>query len=239
MGPPYFRRSLYSLVSASPCGAARACGSRPYRSNPASRLTLLVRPPPPSIYSANVVKYCCTSTHEALASGCSTVRPLWSAAGRPEPGHAGAHHSQVDRGRTTPANLSLSHPECNRVAGQILWTQLRRDAVGEAPKKRSLSAEFWYETLLAAAPSSRVPSPSDPRFQIISAIESSVTIAECSSIHDLADLENRFGKGSWLKRKGQAIIRLEDGTIRRAELHWYEAHGIGRRWIKVKRYLDL
>ncbi|MBI4420725.1 MAG: HNH endonuclease [Gemmatimonadetes bacterium] len=142
-------------------------------------------------------------------------------------------------GRTTRANLTLSHPHCNRRAGRALWLERRGGPTGHAAENQVRVAEFWYENLLAIMPSSRVPSPRDPAFQIIGAIESSVTIAEGSGIRELETLEKLFGKGSWLKRKGQAIIRLKDGTIRRAELHWYEAHGIGRHWIKVKRYLDL
>src|SRR5262245_48115541 len=45
------------------------------------------------------------------------------------------------------------------------------------------------------------------------------------------------GEGRWRKMKGVARIRLADGSVRRAELHWYEAHGIGKKELKVKRYL--
>ena len=51
-------------------------------------------------------------------------------------------------------------------------------------------------------------------------------------------LRKQFGAGRWRKLKGIAVIRFEDGTERRAELHRYEAHGIGRRKIKVKQFLD-
>ncbi|HEX5725678.1 MAG TPA: hypothetical protein VFX98_09460 [Longimicrobiaceae bacterium] len=54
----------------------------------------------------------------------------------------------------------------------------------------------------------------------------------------LARLRKAFGEGRWRKRKGVATVRLADGSIRRAELHWYEAHGIGRRKLKLKRFLD-
>jgi len=140
-------------------------------------------------------------------------------------------------GRTTRSNLSLSHPECNRRAGQALWFALRRGAA--VPEKRTLAATFWYESLLAPSPSSRVPIPRDVKFQIIGAIESAVAIAEGSAIRERESLVRSFGKGSWLKRKGRAIVRLSDGSLRRAELHWYEAHGIGRRQLRIKRYLDL
>jgi hypothetical protein len=51
-------------------------------------------------------------------------------------------------------------------------------------------------------------------------------------------LRRRFGKGRWRKLKGIAQVRLYDGTIRWAEVHWFEAHGIGRRFMRIKRYLD-
>jgi hypothetical protein len=33
-------------------------------------------------------------------------------------------------------------------------------------------------------------------------------------------------------------VELRDGSVRLAELHWYEAHGIGAREYKIKEYLD-
>jgi hypothetical protein len=51
-------------------------------------------------------------------------------------------------------------------------------------------------------------------------------------------LKKRFGKANWRKLKGFATVRLDDGTIAEAEVHWYEAHGIGKRWMKIKRYLE-
>jgi hypothetical protein len=79
---------------------------------------------------------------------------------------------------------------------------------------------------------------SDPSFEIVGQIRSIEIIAAGSSIRDLAHLERRFGRGNWRKLKGVATVRIEDGTIAEAELHWYEAHGIGKRWMKIKRYLD-
>jgi hypothetical protein len=138
-------------------------------------------------------------------------------------------------GRT---NLTLSHPDCNQQAGLALWLKVRREPDSRTAEKGPVTPEFWYQDLMAAAPSSRVPRPSET-FQIISAIERGVTIAEGSSIRELDVLVREFGEGRWLKRKGQAVIRMSDGTVRRAELHWYEAHGIGRRYIRIKRYLTL
>jgi hypothetical protein len=54
----------------------------------------------------------------------------------------------------------------------------------------------------------------------------------------LRRLRKQFGPGRWRKLKGVATVRLASGSIRKAELHWYEAHGIGRRKMKIKRFLD-
>jgi len=75
-------------------------------------------------------------------------------------------------------------------------------------------------------------------FEIIGQIRGIQTIAIGSRIRDLPYLEKRFGAGNWRKLKGFATVVLRDGTIAEAELHWYEAHGIGRRWMKIKRYID-
>lgn len=75
-------------------------------------------------------------------------------------------------------------------------------------------------------------------FEIISQIHGVETIATGHGIRDLAALQEHFGRGNWRKLKGFATVRLEDGTIAEAELHWYEAHGIGKRWMKIKRYFD-
>jgi hypothetical protein len=75
-------------------------------------------------------------------------------------------------------------------------------------------------------------------FEVVSPITDIETIAIGNSIRELPRLQGQFGKGRWRKLKGIARIRLDDGTIRFAELHWYESHGIGKRTIKVKRFLD-
>ena len=75
-------------------------------------------------------------------------------------------------------------------------------------------------------------------FEILGEISGVETIATGSSIRDLGRLEKRYGRGRWRKMKGVATVRLASGRVRRAELHWYEAHGIGRMEIKRKRYLD-
>lgn len=75
-------------------------------------------------------------------------------------------------------------------------------------------------------------------FEIISEITDIERIAVGSSIRDLARLRKQFGAGRWRKLKGIATVRLANGRIRKVELHWYEAHGIGKRKLKIKRYLD-
>ncbi|MGH8596947.1 MAG: hypothetical protein ACREXT_09855 [Gammaproteobacteria bacterium] len=75
-------------------------------------------------------------------------------------------------------------------------------------------------------------------FEIIGEITSVETIAAGSGIRDLRRLRRSYGKGRWRKMKGMAQIRLSNGRLRLAELHWYEAHGIGKRELKRKRYMD-
>ena len=75
-------------------------------------------------------------------------------------------------------------------------------------------------------------------FEIISDIQEIETIATESSIRDLARLRKVYGPGRWRKVKGVAHVRLQNGRVRIAELHWYEAHGIGKKEVKRKRYLD-
>lgn len=75
-------------------------------------------------------------------------------------------------------------------------------------------------------------------FQIIGPVRRIETIASGEGIRDLVYLEERFGQGDWQKLKGLATVRIEDGTIHEAEIHWYEAHGVGKRWVKIKRFLE-
>ena len=62
-------------------------------------------------------------------------------------------------------------------------------------------------------------------------------IAAGPAIRELARLRRIHGAGWWRKLKGTAMVRLPDGSVCRAEVHWYEAHGIGRKELKVKRLL--
>lgn len=74
-------------------------------------------------------------------------------------------------------------------------------------------------------------------FDIIGEIEEIETIAIGGKIRDIMRIQKQYGLGRWRKLKGIAKVRLETGRIRRAELHWYEAHGIGRKKMKIKRFL--
>jgi hypothetical protein len=76
------------------------------------------------------------------------------------------------------------------------------------------------------------------RFEIVGPIENIEVIAVGHKIRDLAYLQKTYGPGRWRKLKGSASVKLPNGAVRRVELHWYEAHGIGRKDIKIKRYLD-
>jgi hypothetical protein len=75
-------------------------------------------------------------------------------------------------------------------------------------------------------------------FELISQIEDIETIAIGSGIRDVARLRKMYGRGRWRKLKGVGRVRLLDGSEYEAELHWYEAHGIGRKEVKVKQLLD-
>jgi hypothetical protein len=74
--------------------------------------------------------------------------------------------------------------------------------------------------------------------EVVGPIEHIETIAVGRSIRVLPTLRKRYGPGKWRKMKGIGKVRLQGGIIRLAELHWYEAHGIGRKRMKVKRYLE-
>ena len=75
-------------------------------------------------------------------------------------------------------------------------------------------------------------------FEIIGRIQEVETIAVGRRIRELMRLQMQYGLGRWRKLKGVANVRLVSGRIRRAEVHWYEAHGIGRKKMKIKRFLS-
>ena len=75
-------------------------------------------------------------------------------------------------------------------------------------------------------------------FELAGEITEIETIAVGGKIRDIERLRKSYGSGRWRKLKGVALVRLEDGTESDAELHWYEAHGIGRKEMKIKALLD-
>ncbi len=75
-------------------------------------------------------------------------------------------------------------------------------------------------------------------FELIGAIANSETFAVGTRIRELDRLRRVYGHGRWRKRKGIATVRLSDETVHQAEVHWYEATGIGRKELKIKRLLD-
>jgi len=75
-------------------------------------------------------------------------------------------------------------------------------------------------------------------FEIVGEISDIETIATGREIRILSILRRRYGGRNWRKLKGRAKIRLSDGSIRIAEVHWFEAHGIGKRKMRIKRFLD-
>ena len=75
-------------------------------------------------------------------------------------------------------------------------------------------------------------------FEIVGPITEVETIAAGRSIRQLSRLRRQHGHGRWRKLKGIATVRLASGELQRAEVHWYEAHGIGRVRHKIKRFLE-
>jgi len=75
-------------------------------------------------------------------------------------------------------------------------------------------------------------------FEIVGEITDIEIIATGASIRDLVRLRKFYGRGRWRKLKGIALVHLPDDTFSRAEIHWYEAHGIGKRELKIKQLLN-
>lgn len=75
-------------------------------------------------------------------------------------------------------------------------------------------------------------------FQVIGPISDIEIIAVGGKIRILHFLQQEFGRGRWRKLKGTAQVRLANGDVRIAEVHWFEAHGIGKKFLRIKRYLD-
>ena len=75
-------------------------------------------------------------------------------------------------------------------------------------------------------------------FEILGELSVVEIIGVNLSVRESADLKARYGGRRWRKLKGIGTVRLVSGSVRRAELHWYEAHGVGKRKMKIKRLLD-
>ena len=75
-------------------------------------------------------------------------------------------------------------------------------------------------------------------FEIVGEITDVEIIATGRGIRRLNQLRKRHGGRRWRKLKGNATVRLMNGSLRRAEIHWYEAHSVGRKGLKIKRFLD-
>jgi hypothetical protein len=75
-------------------------------------------------------------------------------------------------------------------------------------------------------------------FEIVGPITDVEAIAVGGSIRQLSRLRREYGRGRWRKLKGVAMVRVVGGDFRRAEIHWYEAHGIGSVRHKIKRFID-
>jgi hypothetical protein len=74
-------------------------------------------------------------------------------------------------------------------------------------------------------------------FEIVGALRDVETIASGRSIREFRRLKRAYGAGRWRKMKAVATLRLQDGSTRTAEVHWYEAHGVGRKELKIKRFI--
>ena len=94
-----------------------------------------------------------------------------------------------------------------------------------------------YCALRAIDPAARARQVLAMHFEILGEISGIETFATGSGIREIARLRRIYGRGRWRKRKGTARVRLSDGSIHVAELHWYEAAGIGRKEFKIKHLL--
>jgi hypothetical protein len=77
-----------------------------------------------------------------------------------------------------------------------------------------------------------------PVRRIIGRVTVIENIAVGAKIRDMRRLQRQYGRGRWRKVKALATVELADGRVRSAEVHYYEAHGVGRKDVKVKRFLD-
>ena len=76
------------------------------------------------------------------------------------------------------------------------------------------------------------------KFEVVGSTSNLEVVAAGTNVRVRRQLRKLYGQGRWRKLKGVATVRLQNGALRKVELHWYEAHGVGKRDIKIKRYLD-
>jgi hypothetical protein len=76
------------------------------------------------------------------------------------------------------------------------------------------------------------------KFEVVGQVAHIEVIASGSGVRVRRYLRKAYGPGRWRKLKGIATVRLPNGALRKVEVHWYEAHGIGRKELKIKRYLE-
>ena len=76
------------------------------------------------------------------------------------------------------------------------------------------------------------------KFELVGSIANVEVIAAGRGVKIRSYLNKAYGDARWRKMKGTATVRLPSGALRTVELHWYEAHGMGKRDVKIKRYLD-
>jgi hypothetical protein len=75
-------------------------------------------------------------------------------------------------------------------------------------------------------------------FRLLGEITQIEVIAKGPAVKSRNRLSEKYGKGNWRKLKGTANVQLPNGAQRLVEIHWYEAHGIGKKDLKIKRFLD-
>ena len=120
----------------------------------------------------------------------------------------------------------------------------RRDRDLKVAPTSVFSYRFWLGLLIQIRFPRAIlllvnPRPNRPAdFQIIGKISHARTFATGSGIREIARLRRVYGEGRWRKRKGITTVLLPDGITRTAEVHWYEASGIGRFECKIKRFID-
>jgi len=76
------------------------------------------------------------------------------------------------------------------------------------------------------------------KFFVVGKIRNAQTFARGRKIRELARLNRTYGAAFWLKRRGVALVELSNGSLRWAEVHWYESRNSGRKELKIKRFLD-